>query len=356
MNIELYTLEELQEALSKNQDGGDSALEHLIDRVFEDYEPSTFHKIYAEEYGTNKYKSHQECYSQFKLILLGKFLKPINTTIPQYRLFFKSEYLRPYKNLEEATDILSSKTRDELLMSDPAEIPMFAVNRLPVIVDHIIKYIAHRADKFYLTLINIYQKYPDIIDSKHFSRLLYFANLACVTNIKLNDNQKELLKNYDTIIPSRWIQVNFEANEKIVLTDDPHYDEYSRNLNDETILQMYFLGKESDSITGFKYIMGRQIKDVSQDRYYIFVMWFWKFVHTGNAKRIEPSRLKTFCFDILQIVSGTSTGTSYNKQTFPLNDPKEAWKKFKSANTNAKKEFKGFINFVDRIYFLDLSE
>ena len=101
MNNKLYTLEELQEALSKNQDGDDSALEHLIDQVFEDYEPSTFHDMYVEEFATNQYESHQECYSQFKLMLLNKFLEPINTTKPQYRSFFENESVRPYKNLED---------------------------------------------------------------------------------------------------------------------------------------------------------------------------------------------------------------------------------------------------------------
>lgn len=356
MNNKLYTLEELQEALSKYEDGDDSALEHLIDQVFKDYEPNTFHDIYTEEFATNKYESHQECYTQFKLILLFKFLESINTTEPQYQSFFESESERPFKKLYDQQDILSSMKRDELLQIDPNKFPKPGVNRLSFIVDHIIKYIIHRADKLIFTLLKICQNYPDLIDSKHFSHLLYFANSACVTSIKLNQNQIDLLKKYDTINPSKWIQVTFKASGEIRLNYDSHYKLYFRKLNDETILQMYLLGKSFVSFIGYENIFGSIIKNDTQDRYYIFIMWFWKFVHTEKAKRIEPSRLKTFCFKILQIVSKTSTGTSYNKQTFPLNDPKEAWYKFKTAMTNAKKKLKGSFNIVDRIYFRDLSE
>lgn len=339
MNNKLYTLEELQQSFVEYEKGNKSKLESLIGNVFKTFNKETFHKMFVDEYTSGNFESYEESYSQFKLILLSKFLESLDTTTPLLKSFLKNESERPFIKYLDELELWLATRIDKTEKLDSIKLPTLYVNRLHVIVEVIIKEIIFSKDNLNFDLIKTIKKFPDIVNGESISSLWRFATYACAANIKLNDNQKDFLKKYDTINPSKWILVGEDNSNKIHFEYDSRYERFFRTLNDETILQMYLLG--DPSVTPIAYIdisNNIYIKD-TQYHFDCFVDWLWKFVHTENAKHMDRNRLISFCIEILQIVSEVSTGTSYSKKTFSLNNPRDAWKKFKSAKTNAKKRF-----------------
>lgn len=338
MNNKLYTYQELQDALAKNKNGDESALSHIINKVFEDYTPSTFHNIFSEEYSNIQDRSHLKNYTLFKLNLLIKFFESADSTNFERRLFFLIDRQNYFEKLLFSLENSLPQNIKDLLKYNASDMLTLEPDKLSIILDFIIKNILYRTDDFYFKLIKIKKNYPDIINSKEFYDLYIRAANACLITIKLTNNQKNLLKKYDIINPSKWIEIDLDEKFQIAISADPHYEKHLRNLNDDTIFQMYLLGDSSTTPMSYINIMDLVTeKDESRNSYDDFIIWFWNFAKGKKKNRLVPDQLRLFCSELLRLVSDASTGTSYTKHRFPLNDLEKAWKEFWKANKNAIK-------------------
>lgn len=338
MNNKLYTLEELEEVFVKYEKGDKSALKSLIGKVFRTFNKEKIHKMFKDEYKKNTNKSYTERYTRFKLILLSKFLESIDTTNPLLKLFLVTESIIPIIKLKRDTDKMISNIK-QLIKNDSIILPELELNRLQIILKQIIAHIVEEMDNFALELSTLIPKYFDVINTKKLMVFLTLAQNACMT-IQLTEHQKDLLKKYDIINPAKGIPVKFDATGNAFLYEDPHFRLFQRDLNDDTILQMYLLGDSSTIPNAYKHISDNLIKNDAQYHFDFFVDWLWKFAHDKNENRFVPDRKKSFCIEILQIVSLASTGTTHLKGKFPIDQPKRAWTRFKTANASAQKRFK----------------
>lgn len=327
-----YTILQLEMALKNVEENNNDLLIGLVDKVFKEYDQRKFHDIYSNECNVHQDHNPLELYLQFKLRLLYIFFDSADKTSPAYNMYFIGERDRPFiQQGKELDDLLESNQ----LNLNEKNVPTIKSNRLSIISDCIVQHIIYRTDSTYKSILEVLQKHRDFVANDYSTLFINVINSFTITP-KLIDSQIELLKKYDTINPSKWIQVCLNDDDQILLNADPNYNLSMRDLNDDTLLQMYLLGDPSILPIMYKHAMTRNADKVeSQKAYDNFVMWLWKFKNDKKKNRLVPPQLKSLCIEILQLVSGASTGTSYTKYHF--NNPKTAWEDFSKANKNAIK-------------------
>lgn len=333
-----YTILELEVALSDVEKDSGDFLFNIINKVFNGYDKSTFHKMYIDECNENLDRSQLENYLQFKLKLLNMFFDSADKRSPAFEMFFIGEKNRPFIQLEkELDDFYPNKGTDQFIL-DKLNVPTLKPNRLSIILDYIVQYILYHSDSTFISLLEILEKYKEIIKD-NYSKILNNALNSLGISVRLDDKQVALLKKYDAINPSKWIQVDINDNNKISLANDPNYQMYTRDINDDTLLQMYLLGKPSVLPISYRYTTNRTTDKVeSQKAYDDFVRLLWKFGQSKKPNhRDVPKQVRLLCLELLNIVAEASPGTKYDKQTdFPLNDISTAWRNFGTFNTNIK--------------------